>query len=251
MSAIPHQLAILESAQAPSGSRVGIAFALSLGVHLLFFGLIAASMRGERRAIVVPVELVFATAATSTQSLPALAPRAQPPDSLPAAAEPLPGAAATGARAPSPRDERRAIPTPALNALHVERPSFLRGSTPVLPALATLPRPFEPGKSDARADATIELAVHDWLRRHQRYPRAARRAGLEGTAHVRFVIDRAGALRETELVASSGHAVLDRAALDLLQRAAPYPALPRRVSAARIELTLPVEYRLSGDATRG
>ena len=114
-----------------------------------------------------------------------------------------------------------------------------------------LPRAAPPSQNVGEGDATLELAVRDWLKRYQHYPRAARRAGLEGTARVRFVISRDGALRERELVASSGHAVLDRAALELLERAAPYPALPRRVTVDAVELTLPVEYRLDADATRG
>ena len=247
MSAFPATLP--DPPAAPPKGRAALAFGLSLGVHVLFFGLLAWSMRGEQRPIVIPVELVFGSAAP--------APDARPPESTPdpraADAAPLAETESPGPDAAS--SVRRAPPAPslALVAPRAVRPEPM--SPPRTGARPVLPAPVRPpalaGARTRTADAMLELEVHDWLRRHQHYPRAARRAGLEGTAHVRFVIDRSGTLRERELVASSGHAVLDRAALDLLERAAPYPALPRRVTVEAIELTLPVEYRLSGDATRG
>ena len=62
---------------------------------------------------------------------------------------------------------------------------------------------------------------------------------------VRFVLDRGGRLRSSEITASSGHPLLDRAALDLLQRAAPFPALPPDLTTDEIELVLPIEYDLT------
>ncbi len=224
----------------PKNGRAFAAFGLSLGIHALFFGLIAWSLRGEQRPIVVPIELVFGLASPAVE----IADAPQTPESSEASASaPL---APDGVEPPRPELEhgvsRVAKPgNPVLASLTDARPT--RMVTPQLPDA--------PNASAHAADAVLELAVYDWLKRHQRYPRAARRAGLEGTARVRFVIDRRGVLRERELVASSGHAVLDRAALELLERAAPYPALPARVAIDAVELTLPVEYRLNADATRG
>lgn len=247
MSAISESLPIINAAPPRPGSRAGLAFALSLGVHVLFFGLLGWSLRGEERPIVIPVELVFGTLAPFQSLSSAAAPEPAAPPGAPAAPAASPAASSDMPSAAPPRSRI------ALATQRAAKPSFAHA--PAAPQVLALATPLRPrGTADTSrptADATLELAMHDWLRRHQRYPRAARRAGLEGTAHVRFVIDRAGALRATELVASSGHAVLDRAALDLLRRAAPYPALPYRVTAGEVELTLPVEYRLSAGATRG
>ncbi|HVF34625.1 MAG TPA: energy transducer TonB [Candidatus Saccharimonadia bacterium] len=246
MSAITEIVPSSTPAPARPGNRAALAFALSLGVHVLFFGLLGWSLRGERRPLVIPVELVFG----------AMAPIAGIPATATPEADATMGPPATLAEpvddpAEPPPAERPARPRFAATTPRIDKPSFVSAPR-IRDALIAPLRPLGPADAASRpADATLELAVHDWLRRHQRYPRAARRAGIEGTAHVRFVIDRGGALRETELVASSGHAVLDRAALELLQRAAPYPALPRRVTSGEVELTLPVEYRLSADATRG
>ena len=60
------------------------------------------------------------------------------------------------------------------------------------------------------------------------------------------MLDREGGLRGSELMRSSGHALLDRAALDLLRRASPFPALPAEITLDEIELVLPIEYDLTG-----
>lgn len=116
-------------------------------------------------------------------------------------------------------------------------------------AIASNAAVAEPNPPPASAMA-IEWRVQDWLAQHRHYPRAARRSGAEGTVWVRFVLDRAGSLQGSEVLESSGHAVLDRAALDLLQRAAPFPALPADLAMDEIELVLPIEYDLTR-AARG
>lgn len=61
------------------------------------------------------------------------------------------------------------------------------------------------------------------------YPPIARRLELEGTAWLRFEIDRAGVAHAVELARSSGHDVLDRAALRTVARAGPLPWVYGRV----------------------
>ena len=228
-------------------ARAPLAFALSLGVHLLFFGLLATTLEREPRPTIIPIELVFGPA--SLAPAPAVVERTDPADHTDTGA----ASATVPSREPDAAEPPVRRPRIARAALQPPRPAAPPPpSSSIDPVSLDAPRVALATPARAlSADAGLELAVHDWLRRHQHYPRAARRAGLEGTATVRFVIDRAGALRARELVASSGHAALDRAALELLERAAPYPAWPARASLEAVELTLPVEYRLSSDATRG
>lgn len=61
------------------------------------------------------------------------------------------------------------------------------------------------------------------------YPPIARRLALEGTAWLRFEIDRDGAPRGEELARSSGHEILDRAALRALAAAGALPWLYGRI----------------------
>lgn len=52
------------------------------------------------------------------------------------------------------------------------------------------------------------------------------RMGMPGTAGVRFSIDTAGHLIDVEIIRPSGVAALDREAIDIVRRAAPFPAPP-------------------------
>ena len=85
----------------------------------------------------------------------------------------------------------------------------------------------------------------DWLRRHLEYPRAARLRRQQGEVRLRLVLDRSGRLLEAALASSSGHDLLDEAALRMAQRAAPYPppldALGNAPSAAFV---VPLRYEL-------
>ena len=57
----------------------------------------------------------------------------------------------------------------------------------------------------------------------KRYPRAARRMGIQGTATVRFKLKPDGELEKIELLESSGSKLLDDASLETVRQAAPLP----------------------------
>jgi TonB family protein len=57
----------------------------------------------------------------------------------------------------------------------------------------------------------------------KRYPPAARRLGIEGTAVVRFRLEPSGQVAAVELLESSGSSILDRASLETVRAAAPLP----------------------------
>ncbi|WP_296805419.1 energy transducer TonB [Thiocapsa sp.] len=96
------------------------------------------------------------------------------------------------------------------------------------------------GKSRDRYYA--ELAA--WLERHKRYPSQARKMRQEGIVRVRFVIERNGKVVSHRIETSSGHAVLDHAASELLRRASPMPAIPASMGRSRLEIVVPIAYRL-------
>lgn len=57
----------------------------------------------------------------------------------------------------------------------------------------------------------------------KRYPRAARRMGIEGTAVVRFKLKPQGQVEAVEIAESSGSEILDHASLQTVRDAAPLP----------------------------
>lgn len=64
------------------------------------------------------------------------------------------------------------------------------------------------------------------LERAKRYPAMARQRGREGVTGIVFEIDRQGRVLDVRIAAPSGSRSLDRAALEQVHRAAPFPAAP-------------------------
>ena len=93
-------------------------------------------------------------------------------------------------------------------------------------------------------DGDYLAAVRAWLEQHKEYPRPARMRRQEGTALLRFVMDRNGLVLSSSIEQSSGHALLDQAVEDLLRRAEPLPPFPDTRQQARLEVVVPITFSL-------
>ncbi len=107
-----------------------------------------------------------------------------------------------------------------------------------------LPAAQSHGSGDGgTADATI-LSYFDAVRlkieRAKKYPHAARRAGVEGEVTVSFTVKPDGSTEKIKLESSSGSAALDRAALETVLRASPFPLPPDGKARS---LTVALEFR--------
>lgn len=119
-------------------------------------------------------------------------------------------------------------------------PSAAQASAPRRQARASAPNA---GANNGRPTASPQQwqsAVFRHLERHKRYPRDAGRAG--GTVRVRFTVDARGGVLGAKLVASSGHAALDQAAVELLRRASPIPAPPPNVFRPGLSIEVPIRF---------
>ena len=76
-----------------------------------------------------------------------------------------------------------------------------------------------------------------------RYPLAARRRGLSGTVQLEIAVQPDGSIGTVNVVASSSHDVLDRAAVDAVRALPPMP-FPRDVRPAAFTVRLPVVFEL-------
>jgi protein TonB len=76
------------------------------------------------------------------------------------------------------------------------------------------------------------------------YPRMARRAGWEGVVTIRAVVDETGKVTSAEILISSGHSSLDRAALETVKR---WPFAPARRGGKPVSSTVdqPVRFTLN------
>ncbi|MEM1088841.1 MAG: TonB family protein [Pseudomonadota bacterium] len=238
--------------------RLTLLIAASLLVHLV-------ALAWFYRPVAVPLSLpTMEVLLVSPRQAPSSAPVITDPTERTGAsetrpAESDPAAAATNQAAPTQAATDRRLsrqgPTretvrPATEASPLPIPIVDRSRAlePLTPS-----KPFStPGSAASTREAQnagVILAIRQQLARYQAYPASARRRGLEGAATVRFVITRSGRLVDSELMESSGSRHLDQAALKLVSDAAPYPPLPAAVSAARLEVKIPIEYRLAPPAT--
>ena len=66
----------------------------------------------------------------------------------------------------------------------------------------------------------------------------------EGTPTLRFTVNRAGQVLAFRLEHGSGHDILDKEAMALLERAQPLPPLPGEMTQETIELVVPLRFQL-------
>jgi protein TonB len=101
-----------------------------------------------------------------------------------------------------------------------------------------------PGGSASAGQADYMSVIRAWLEKHKEYPRQARMRRQEGTAFLYFEMDRNGKVQSFRVTRSSGHDILDREVEDMIQRATPLPPMPPEMTAARLELVVPVRFHL-------
>ncbi len=122
-----------------------------------------------------------------------------------------------------------------------------RPPVPVVPSENETPGVLERtagAVADARARFLAQVVAR--IQKAKRYPAKARRAGMEGTARVEFMLSARGKVISVRLIASSGYASLDGEALAMIRRAAPYPKIPEELGLAEIKLALPIAFELKG-----
>ena len=115
-------------------------------------------------------------------------------------------------------------------------PSDTTGQGPVMTAAGS-PRGTSAPGSPGAADFTW---IRDAIQHAIAYPATARRMGWEGKVVVAFHLLPDGSVRDVRVVRGSGHAVLDRGAIDAVRNASPFPRSP-----VEAEVITPVVYRLT------
>jgi protein TonB len=80
------------------------------------------------------------------------------------------------------------------------------------------------------------------LRRALRYPAEAKRKKLRGEVQVAFTVSAGGGIGGVRVVASSGSPVLDKAAVETVRRAAPFPAIPEGAGRSSWPFTVPLAF---------
>lgn len=85
------------------------------------------------------------------------------------------------------------------------------------------------------------------LNRHKVYPPELKREKIEGRVLLKFTIAADGQVVFADVQGSSGSSDLDSAAMNMLKRASPLPAIPAWMNRSELTLSIPVEYSLITD----
>ncbi len=91
------------------------------------------------------------------------------------------------------------------------------------------------------------LALASQARRFKRYPAQAMASGWTGTADVRVEVGADGRPRAAQVVKSSGHESLDRAAIAMIDAGALRARVPDGLRGKAFAVVLPVVFDLSGE----
>jgi len=78
----------------------------------------------------------------------------------------------------------------------------------------------------------------------RRYPEWAKEQGIEGIAHLEFVILANGNGQEIKLIHSSGSKILDQEAIVTIKRASPFPPPPREIASSSIQMEVSLVFTL-------
>jgi periplasmic protein TonB len=88
-------------------------------------------------------------------------------------------------------------------------------------------------------------ALYSAVDSRKQYPLLARRGGMQGTVFLEVVINRDGRILRAELLQSSGHEVLDRAAMRLIRSMGKLPKPPTGLNFSEQTLQIPLRYSLT------
>ena len=91
--------------------------------------------------------------------------------------------------------------------------------------------------------ASYRAMISAWLESHKRYPETARLRSEEGSAALRFRIERSGRVLDYSY-SSTGYADLD-AGVDEMMRGAQLPPFPPNMTASLIEVSLTMRFNLT------
>lgn len=240
----------------PSKLRWPLSLAAAAILHATAFVWISTSPKPVAPIVLgsEAVELNFEVAA----EVAAVAQPAVPEPAAPRPAEPAPAPERPPKPKPAPKLEPAPEPVPEPSPKPVApEPAATTVSepVPVEPAPASAPASAAPvaTPSTARTRFTGKPArnvrsyfgqITAWIDANKDYPADVKKKKQQGTVVVKFTIGRDGRLLASSIKQSSGHALLDQAALSTLARAAPFPPIPDFVGRETLSVAVPIDYSL-------
>ena len=133
---------------------------------------------------------------------------------------------------------------------NVETPSVTQVNKPVAQLVARIKLPGQQVKKRLTRGQLRGIlkgyyrSLNVLMRKERSYPRSARRLGLEGTVLVQMVVNKKGEILDVKVARSSGHDLLDKAAIAQVQNIQRVPKIPHELNRPSMTFQIPFEYRL-------
>lgn len=120
--------------------------------------------------------------------------------------------------------------------------------SPVPPVPVVIPEPPKP-VAPSQVDMTAARNSYNstlWgaIGKYKQYPKIAQMRGWQGEALVELLLDGNGKLISKKILKSSGYDILDKQALAMIEKAAPFPAPPEALRASSFTITVPIPFTL-------
>ena len=190
----------------------------------------------DRPETIIEVDFISPPAADPD---PVVEPASPPPEPAPPPSAPPPEP-----KAAPPPPEIKPLPVrntkPAREPRHAERatPAPVAASAPATSSVSAAPQ--EAGVLPLRDESLAAYGRLVWARIERRKPRDVHAPGV---ATVTFALAADGALLSARLSSGSGVESLDRAALDAVILAAPFPAPPPGATPTQLVFSIPFQFR--------
>ena len=135
----------------------------------------------------------------------------------------------------------------ALASATAQRPTKQAQALAPLSERVSAEHPAAVAGPDADGLRQYRLSLASATRRFKRYPALALDSGLTGRAEVQVVVAANGLAEPPQLASSSGHELLDQAALEMISRAVQLTRLPQQLRGQAFAFKLPVLFELDGE----
>ncbi len=114
-----------------------------------------------------------------------------------------------------------------------------------VPVAETKPRPMPlppPDLEVVRSNYGSVLSRE--FAKHKQYPRVAQMRGWQGTSRIELQIDATGTVTAINILESSGFEILDKQAIESVQKALPLPPIPEELRGKDFTIVVPMKFSL-------
>ncbi len=86
--------------------------------------------------------------------------------------------------------------------------------------------------------------IRQRIARFKKYPTLAKTKSLEGSPKLNFWVLKDGEINQLKLTKASKHKILNQEAIATINRAVPFPKIPKELNTEKIEVSLVLTYKL-------